>query len=181
MKKKKLMKMQLQTFADTMATGAKFERQWLLHYIDSSFGGETASYVRLGTDLEEYNIEMNADIETKKNILGETSNTVKGYEPSSEVETYYARKGDALYTQLATIVNNRSTGSALETKVVDILVESDGTQVWAYQEDAIIIPKSIGGDGGGVNIPFEIKYNGNRKAGTWNNSTKTFTETVVGE
>lgn len=169
------LKMNLQHF--TMAAGAKFERQYLLHYIDSSFGG-TAAYVRLGKDLEEYNIEMNADVETKKNIWNETSNTLKGYEPSSEVETYYARKGDALYTQLSSIVNNRSTGSEIETNVVDILIESDGTQVFAYKEDAIVIPKSIGGDGGGVNIPFEIKYNGNRVAGTWDNSTKTFTPTV---
>lgn len=174
-------KMNLQVFAEpAMLAGAKFERQYLLHYIDSSFGS-TASFVRLGKDLEEYNIEMNADVETKKNIWGETSNTVKGYEPGSEVETYYARKGDALYTQLASIVNGRKTGSDLETKIVDVLVESDGTQVWAYQEDVLVIPKSIGGDGGGVNIPFEIKYNGNRVSGTWDNTTKKFTPAGSGE
>lgn len=168
-------KMNLQVFAEpAMLAGDKFERQYLLHYIDSSFGS-TASFVRLGKDIEEYNIEMNADVETKKNIWGETSNNVKGYEPSSEIDTYYARKGDALFNQLSEIVNGRKTGSDLETKIVDVLVETDGTQVWAYQEDVLVIPKSIGGDGGGVNIPYEIKYNGNRVKGLWDNTTKKFT------
>lgn len=172
-------KMNLQKFAAAaMPANAKFERQYLLHYIDSSFSG-TATYVRLGKDLEEFAIEMNPDSETVKNICGETSITVKGYEPQSSVETYYARKGDALYEKLASIINNRSTGSALETTVVDILVESDGTQVWAYKENVVVIPQSIGGDNGGVNIPFEIHYNGNRVEGTWAASTKTFTPKTV--
>lgn len=174
-------KMNLQHFAaETMTAGAKFERQYLLHYIDSSFGGSSATYVRLGKDLEDFAIEMNPDSEAVKNIWGENSITVKGYEPQSSVETYYARKGDTLYEKLAAIINNRSTGSELETTVVDILVEKDGTLVWAYKEDVIVIPQSIGGDSGGVNIPFEIHYNGNRVKGTWTAGTKTFAPEVAG-
>ncbi len=167
-----MVKMNLQTFA--MSDNDKFERQYLLHYIDASFGG-TANYVRIGKDLEEYTLEMNPDSETIMNIWGENSTTVKGYEPQGSVETYYARKGDALYEALADIINERATGSALETTVVDILVESDGTQVWAYKEDVIVIPQSIGGDTSGVNIPYEVYYNGNRESGTWSADTKTFT------
>ena len=51
-----------------MANGDKMERKWLAHYIDSNFGSGTASYIRLGKDLEEYNIELNPDSETIKNI-----------------------------------------------------------------------------------------------------------------
>lgn len=175
-------KMNLQVFAEpVMEANAKFERQWLLHYIDSSFGGSSAVYVKIGKDLEEYAVEMNPDSETVKNIWGETSITVKGYEPQGSVETYYARKGDALYERLSDIINKRSTGSSLETTVVDILVESDGTQVWAYKENVIVIPQSIGGDVGGVNIPFEIHYNGSRVSGTWDKTTKTFTPAGSGE
>ena len=50
---------------------AKIERKYLAHYIDASFGGNTANYVRLGKDLEEYNEELNPDVEVKKNIIGE--------------------------------------------------------------------------------------------------------------
>lgn len=157
-----------------MAAGDKLERKYLIHYIDSSFGG-TVSYVKVGKDLEEYNIELNPDVETIKNIWGETSNTVKGYEPSSSVDTFYAREGDPLFTQLATIINTRSTGVKLETTVVDLLVTEAGTVVWAYRENVLVVPQSMGGDNGGVQIPYEIMYNGDRTAGTWDKDTKTFT------
>ena len=32
---------------------SKVEREYLAHYIDASFGGQTPEYVRLGSDLEE--------------------------------------------------------------------------------------------------------------------------------
>ena len=60
-----------------MANGAKYERKYLAHFIDSSFGSETSSYIRLGKDLEEYAIEMNPETESKNNILGESSTNIK--------------------------------------------------------------------------------------------------------
>ena len=162
-----------------MATGDKVERKYLAHFIDSSFGDATTTYVRLGKDLEEYNIELNPDIETKSNILGESSNVVKGYEPTGSVDTFYAYEGDPMFTQLAKIVNERLTGTALQATVVDVLVDSTGTVTWAYREDVVVLPQSIGGDGAGVQIPFEINYNGNRTAGTFDMSTKAFTATAV--
>lgn len=156
--------------------GEKIERKYLAHFIDASFGNETANYIRLGKDLEEYNIELNPDVETLKNILGETSNNVMGYEPSGSVDTYYAYVGDPLFEHLSEIANERSTGSQLKTTVVDVLLNSKGVITWAYREDVLVIPQSIGGDTGGVQIPFEIMYNGNRKKGTFDMTTKTFTE-----
>lgn len=158
----------------TMAAGSKFKRQYLAHYIDSSFGSGTVSYLRLGKDLEEFSIEMNPDVESKTNILGESSTNVKGYQPQASVESFYAYKGDELYEHLAECLNERETGSGLETTVVDVLVESDGTVVWAYRENVLAVPNSIGGSDG-VQIPFEIYYNGNRTKGSWNAETKTFT------
>ena len=158
----------------------KMERKYLGHFIDASFGGTTTNYVRLGTDLEEYSIEMNPDSETKKNILGETSTVLKGYEPSGSVDTYYAYEGDALFEHLAEIVNNRSTGSDCKTTVVDVLIKSDETVEWAFREEVVVIPQSMGGDTAGVQIPFEIHYNGSRTKGTFSFNTKTFTP-ITGE
>lgn len=141
--------------------GDKIARQYLAHFIDAGFGG-TANWVRLGKDLEEYNIELNPEIETKKNIWGESTSNVKGYEPQATNDTYYAYEGDALYEKLFEIANNRSTGSECKTKVCDVLLNSDGSIVSAWQEDAIVVPKSIGGGTDGVNIPFEVRYSGNR-------------------
>lgn len=158
-----------------MGIGDKIERKYLAHFIDSSFKDTTPTYVRLGKDLEEYSIELNPDVETVKNILGETSNIVKGYEPNGTVDTFYAREGEALFTQLAEVVNTRATGASLETTVIDVLVDATGTVKWAYREDVIVIPQSIGGDNGGVQIPYEIMYNGNRTEGTFDMATKAFT------
>ena len=176
----KRLAMDLQTFAGGRAAGEKIERKYLAHFIDASFGAASASYQRIGKDLEEYSIELNPDIETKKNILGETSNTVKGYEPQSEVDTFYCLEDDPMFTKLYAIVNERSTGSQLYTTVVDVLIDSDGSVVDAYREDVVVIPKSIGGDNGGMQIPYSIKYNGNRVSGTWDNSAKTFTVAGAG-
>lgn len=161
-----------------MAVGDKIERKYLAHFIDASFS-VAPEYVRLGEDLEEYNIDLSPDIETTKNIWGETRNVVKGYEPSSNVDTFYAYEGDPLFAHLSDIVNKRSTGSSLKTTVVDVLLTSAGVVTWAFREDVLVIPQSIGGDTGGVQIPYEIKYNGNRVEGNFDMDTKAFTETVT--
>ena len=134
-----------------MAVGDKIERKYLAHFIDASFS-VAPEYVRLGEDLEEYNIDLSPDIETTKNIWGETRNVVKGYEPSSNVDTFYAYEGDPLFAHLSDIVNKRSTGSSLKTTVVDVLLTSAGVVTWAFREDVLVIPQSIGGDTGGVQI-----------------------------
>ena len=106
---------------------------------------------------------MNPEVRTVKNILNEQSTDVSGYEPQSSVDTYYGRYDDSLTTDLSDIIFLSATCYQLKTTVVDFLVDEDKTLIWAYQEDAIIVPKSLGGSMDGVNIPFEIHYNGNRK------------------
>lgn len=160
---------------------AKFERKYLAHYIDAGFGGEATNYVRLGKDLEEYNEELNPDIELQPNILGEQNVKHNGYEVQSEVDPFYAYSDDPLYVQLAKIANERLTGDACVTTKVDVLVDEKGTQVWAYREDVYVVPNSIGGDTSGVQIPFTVYNAGNRVAGTWDSKTRTFTETTVSE
>lgn len=153
----------------------KIERKYLAHYVDESFGGNEIAYVRLGDDLEEYNEELNPDVEVKKNIKGEQTLNHKGYDVQSDVDPYYASEGSTLWSKLAEIANERKTGAACKTTKVDVLISASGTVVWAYREDVALIPTSIGGDTSGVQIPFTIYNLGNRVSGTWNTSTNTFT------
>lgn len=150
------------------------ERKYLAHYIDAGFG-ETVNYVRLGKDLEEYNEELNPDVEVKKNILGEQSVKHNGYEVQSEIDPYYADYDDPLFEQLSLIANERLTGEDCATTKVDVLLAEDGTVVWAYREKVYVIPNTVGGDTSGVQIPFSVYNAGERVAGSWNVSTKTFT------
>ncbi|MBE6771074.1 MAG: hypothetical protein E7547_02880 [Ruminococcaceae bacterium] len=157
-----------------LENGAKYERKYLAHYIDAAFNSTTPNYTRLGKDLEEYSIALNPEVETKTNILGESSTNVKGYAPQGSVSTYYAYKGDPLYTQLKKIIDERLTGNGVQTTVVDVVVDDEGNVESAYRENAVVVPQSIGGSDG-IQIPFEIYYVGERTKGTFDVSKKTFT------
>lgn len=156
----------------------KIARKWMAHFINASVVPETPNYVRLGSDLEEYTVEMNANVNTTQNILGEASTIIDGYEPQSAVEPYYAVVGDPLYERLQKIADERLTHDALKTTVVEVhLWEEDSIESGsfvAYREDAIIEIVSYGGDTSGVQIPFNIHHVGNRVKGTFDVSTKTF-------
>ena len=156
---------------------AKIERKYLAHFLDASFGSGTTNYVRLGKDLEEYNEELNPDVEVNKNILGEQSVQHNGYEVQSDVDPYYAYDGDPLFTALASVANERKTGDDCKTTKVDVLLSESGTVVWAYREDCYVVPNTIGGDTSGVQVPFTVYNDGNRVAGTWDTSNNSFTPT----
>ena len=155
----------------------KLERKYLAHYIDATFGGTTPNYVRLGQDLETYGEELNPQVEVRRNILGEQNVNHSGYQVQSAAEPYYAYEDDPLFTKLCEIANERKTGDGCITTRVDVLVNGEGEQLWAYREDCWVVPNSVGGDTTGVQIPFTVYNAGNRAAGTWNATTKTFTPT----
>ena len=161
------------------------ERKYLAHYLDASFNGTSAAYVRLGKDLEEYNEELNPDVEVQKNILGEQTVKHSGYEVQADADPFsYEDDDDALSHKLMESANTRATGDKCKTTMVDVLLkpgETDAaapTVVWAYREDVYVIPNSVGGDTSGVQIPFTIYKAGNRVKGTWDVSKKSFTASL---
>lgn len=160
---------------------AKIERKYLAHYIDASFGAEQTNYIRLGVDLEEYNEELNPDVEINKNILGEQNVQHNGYEVQSEVDPFYAYTGDPLFERLAKIANERLTGDDCVTTKVDVLIDASGTVQWAYREKVWIIPNSVGGDTSGVQIPFSVYNAGERVKGSFDMKTKAFTPASADE
>lgn len=159
----------------------KVERKYLAHFIDASFGtgSATPNYVRLGADLEEYNLDLNPDIEVSKNILGDGTIKHNGYEPQSSVDTFYAVTGDPLFETLSDIANERKTGDDCKTTAVDALMTDKGVVTWAYREDVMVVPTSMGGDTSGVQVPFSVYYCGNRTKGTFDLTKKTFTANTV--
>lgn len=163
---------------------AKAERKYLAHYIDAAFDSTyaAAQYVRLGKDLEEYSIELNPDVEIKKNILGENSVVVNGYEASSNVDPYYYEYDDSLSEKVWDIGMNRTTGDGCKTSVVDVLLKpGEGenaapTVVEARREDCYVVPERVGGNTSGIQMPFTIHRAGNITEGTFDITSKTFTE-----
>lgn len=159
---------------------AKIERKYLAHFINTAAPGEgaAAAYERLGKDLEEFSTELSAQVDTKKNILGETSVLISSYEKTSSVEPYYAEKGDALFTRLQDIIDNQMVLDDLKTDVVEVKLwegEDNGTTFPAYKEEAYIEVTSYGGDTTGYQIPFTLHFTGNKVSGTFDVASKTFT------
>lgn len=159
------------------AVTGKIDRKYMAHLVDASFGGSTVDWVRLGKDLEEFNVELNPDTEPNKNILGDTTFKHNGYEVSAEASPYYAEVGDTLFEKLQEIVDNRYKDDHCKTKVLEVHLwdgeEASGFTAW--QEECYVIPTSYGGDTSGYQIPFTINYVGSRVKGKYVPSTKKFT------
>lgn len=157
---------------------AKIARKYLAHYINTALpNAEAANYERLGKDLEEYSTELSAQVDKKKNILGETSVSISSYEKSASVEPYYAEQESALFARLQAIIDNDLVLDDLRTDVVEVKLWGEGTggSYPATQEEAYIEVTSYGGDTTGYQIPFTIHYTGVKTLGTFNPKTKTFT------
>lgn len=148
-------------------TMGKLKRSAHLFYIDASFGAASPEWFLVGKDVEDMSIELNPDVSSTKNILDETSVEDNGYEPSVDVDTYYADPSDGkFYEKIKNIAMNRLTGEACKTKVLEVLVDKTTGPFDAWQEDAVIKPTSYGGAQGGVRIPYGVTFCGGRIQGT---------------
>ncbi|MCM1508529.1 MAG: hypothetical protein NC177_15570 [Ruminococcus flavefaciens] len=165
---------------------SKIERKLLAHFINATPSEKSTSYCRLGRDLEEYNVELSAESETKKNILGEVSTVISSYEATGSVEPYYADKDDEIYLFLQDIIDNRKVLDDVKTDTVEVHLwepvqdenAEKSTIFTAYKETAVIEVTSYGGDTTGYQIPFTIHYQGDRTKGKFDISAKTFTPDV---
>lgn len=149
----------------------KIARKYMAHFLDSSFGGETASWYRIGKDLEEFNVELNPDTEVRKNILGENSFIHNGYEVSADAEPFYAEIGDALFAKLQTIIDTQADDDTCKTYALEVHLWEEasgagGTGSYvAYRQECYVVPTSYGGDTSGYQIPFTVNYTGPRVKG----------------
>ena len=154
----------------------KIERKYLAHFINVAQEGE-AVYEQLGQDLESYSPEMSAQVETKRNILGESAVVISGYEKSAAVEPYYADSDSGLFDRLQAIIDGDLVLEKLRTDVVEVKLwkEADG-KFEAIREEAYIAVTSYGGDTTGYQIPFTVHYTGKKTKGSFDPATRTFTE-----
>ena len=163
---------------------AKTPRKCLAHYVDAAFDATYAKtdYQLIGADLTTFNVTLNPQIETTTNILGETSVVHKGYQPSSNVDTFYHDAKKALEAKIIELAMSRKfDGDACKTSYVEVLYQEGETEgaeptlIHAYREDIVCAITNYGGDTSGVQSPFDIHYAGNRVMGTFDRKTKTFT------
>lgn len=155
----------------------KIERKYMAHYLNAAFGNGENNYTRLGADLEEYSPELSANVETKSNILGQTSIVIDSYQKQGEVSPYYADSGDALFEKLQAIIDGGLVLDDLKTDIVEVkLWDKDSAGAYpAVKEECYIEIVSYGGDTTGYQIPFNVHYTGVKTKGTFDPATKKFT------
>ena len=156
----------------------KIERKYMAHYLNAAFGKGEDNYTRLGADLEEYSPELSANVETKSNILGQTSVVIDSYQKQGEVSPYYADSGDALFEKLQAIIDGGLVLDDLKTDIVEVkLWDKDSAGAYpAVKEECYIEIVSYGGDTTGYQIPFNVHYTGVKTKGTFDPATRKFTE-----
>lgn len=146
----------------------KLERNALIHYLDASFDSSKGQeWFLVGKDIEDMSVSLNPDVQSKENILGETTTEDNGYSPSLDADPYYANPEDKIYPKLRDIAMNRLKGDACKTKILEVIIEdTEAPNHKAWMEDVIVKPQSYGGGTNGVNIPFNVAFDGNRQEGT---------------
>ena len=146
----------------------KLNREALAHYLDYSFKRQisSATWEIIGDDIEEMSNELNPDMETLKNILGQTKTKDNGYEPTMDADPFYADPEKKLYPMIRDIALDRKKGDECKTLMLEVIVEdTEATNHLAYVQEVIVKPQSYGGDTGGLNIPFQVSEDGKRTKG----------------
>lgn len=150
----------------------KLNREALAHYLDTKFNTSVddvadAVFEIIGDDIEDMSVELNPDVETFKNILGQTKTTDKGYEPSIDADPFYADPDKALYPKLRDIAMQRLKGDDCKTLLLELIIEDPTASTYkAYVREVFVKPQSYGGGTEGFNIPFQITENGDSVEGT---------------
>ena len=150
---------------------AKIERKYMAHFLEVD-----DQYIRLGKDLEEYSPELSAQVEKTRNILGQTSVNIVGYEKSGSVEPYFAEQGDPLFEKLQSIIDGDLVLEDCKAAMVEVkLWEAAEGGYPAIREECFLEITSYGGDTNGYQIPFTVHYTGVKQSGRFDPAAKTFT------
>jgi hypothetical protein len=94
------------------------------------------------------------------------------------VEPFYAQEGSALFNRLQEIIDNDLVLDELKAEVVDVKLweEAEAGVYPAVKETVYLEITSYGGDTTGYQIPFTLHYTGKKTKGTFDVSTRVFTE-----
>lgn len=156
---------------------AKIKRElWQTFLAVPKDAGEPV-YEVIGHDNEDLTRELGANVAKIKNVLGQNSISVNGYEPTMSVAPYKADDGTETFKWLKKIVDEGLTLDDCNTYVVDVDLYGTATAgVYpAIKKGVAVEVKSIGGNTEGLQIPYDLHYTNVDTKGTFNPTTKAFT------
>lgn len=153
-------------------------KDYMLFYVDSTDSSE--NYEIIGKDNDELSRTLNNKVEAKKNILGETNVMVTQGPQTSTIDPCYYRTTGKLHAFLKSIYweDKELDEVVVPFMEVDVTEEAKSGEYKAFKQKGAVDLKSWGGDTNGISEPFDINWLGPKTYGTFNPSTKKFTETV---
>ena len=125
-------------------------------------GSTLNAWEAIGKDNDDLSKELNPDTETGKNVLGEATFKMSGYEPEIEVDPYYMDPDRGMYDHMLEVALEEKYGEAdllgecAEAFFTTVNAEAKTMTGYCYVRDAWFVPKSTGGDTTGYAIPYTI-------------------------
>lgn len=153
-------------------------KELLLMYVDHS--SETEIYEAIGKDNDELTRTLNNEVESKTNVLGETTVDVTLGAQVTSVDPCYYRTDGLLAKKLKKIYENDLELDEVveEFMEIDMTAEATDNEYPCFKQKAAIDLKSWGGDTKGISTPYDLNWVGSKTKGTFNPVTKKFTPTV---
>ena len=159
--------------------GTKVKRSKLAIFLDTSGGEETAEWALIGNGVTEQTIAYNPTTSDEVYIHQDSGTVdVESYKPNIPTPMT-AIKGDPVFDYVDGLRKTRAIGADARTKICIVYLYETGT-TGAYpaeQNDCSIQIDDFGGAGGeSATINFTINLIGDAVVGTFNPTTKSFTE-----
>ncbi len=159
--------------------GTKVKRSKLAIFLDTSGGEETAEWALIGDGVTEQTIAYNPQTSDEVYIHQDSGTTdVESYKPNIPTPMT-AIKGDPVFDYVDGLRKARAIGADARTKICIVyLYDTETTGAYpAEQNDCSIQIDDFGGAGGeSATINFTINLIGDAVVGTFNPTTKSFTE-----
>lgn len=159
--------------------GTKVKRSKLAIFLDTSGGEETAEWALIGDGVTEQTIAYNPQTSNEVYIHQDSGTTdVESYKPNIPTPMT-AIKGDPVFDYVDGLRKARAIGADARTKICIVyLYDTETTGAYpAEQNDCSIQIDDFGGAGGeSATINFTINLIGDAVVGTFNPTTKSFTE-----
>lgn len=135
----------------------------------------------IGKDNEEMSRTLNNEVNSTKNVLGQSNTQVTKGIQTTTVDPFKQDSDYKLSDILHDIYFNESELSDVEREFLEVSMykTTEDGKYEAFKQVGAIDLKSHGGDTTGVSDPFDINWIGKREYGTFDLTTKTFTKTVA--
>lgn len=133
----------------------------------------------IGRDNEDLSKEMNNNVNSFTNVLGETEVEITKGNRVISVDPIKFRDDSSISSKLYDIYKNDLELSDVEHEFLEVntteTVQGNSNAYGAFVQVGAIDLKSWGGDTSGLNTPFDINFKGEKTFGVFNPTTKVFT------